>query len=192
MILAELKRYDPDGILVDVGCGPGYLIETIARSFPNLCLVGVDISEEMVQEASKNLSSLRIANQLSFRQGDIQELPFENSSLDFIVSTLSLHHWAEPKQAIQEINRVLKPGGQFLIFDLRRDSRRIFYWLLRFVQTFVLPSAIRRVNEPTSSVLSAYTPVELKGIISQTPFRHWSLKPGFGWLFIWGWKYKTQ
>ena len=180
------------GILVDVGCGTGYFIETIARSFPNLCLVGVDISEEMVQEASKNLSSLRIANQLSFRQGDIQELPFENSSLDFIVSTLSLHHWAEPKQAIQEINRILKPGGQFLIFDLRRDSRRIFYWLLRFAQTFILPSAIRRVNEPTSSVLSTYTPVELKGIISQTPFQRWSLKPGFGWLFIWGWKDETQ
>mgnify|MGYP001072125842 CR=1 FL=1 len=102
--------------------GLGYLVAEIAKSFPQLSIIGVDISEEMRQKATKNLFSLGLAEKVSFRQGDIQEFPFENNSLDFVVSTLSLHHWLEPKQALEEINRVLKPRGQFLIFDLRRDS----------------------------------------------------------------------
>ena len=128
LIVTELKRHNPDGILADVGCGPGYLIAVMAKSLPNLSIIGVDISQEMVQKAAQNLSSLGLAEKVSFRQGDIQKLPFEANSLDFVVSTFSLHHWSEPNQALHEIYRVLKPGGQFLIFDLRRDSRRLFYW----------------------------------------------------------------
>ncbi len=188
VIVGELKRHHPEGILADVGCGPGYLIATMAKSFPDLSIIGVDIAKEMLQKATQNLSSLGLAEQVSFRVGDIRELPFDNNSLDFVVSTLSLHHWSEPKQAIREINRVLKPGGQFLIFDLRRDGRRLFYWLLHFAQTFVVPAALRRISEPTGSVLSSYTPVELQALLSGTSFRECKIKPGLGWIFVWGHK----
>ena len=69
-------------------------------------------------------------------------------------STVSLHHWQNPKQALQELYRVLRPEGQVLIFDLRRDGRKFFYWLLRFAQTFVVPVALRRISEPIGSALS--------------------------------------
>ncbi len=187
-IVKELKRYNPDGILADVGCGPGYLIATIARSLPHLSIIGVDISQEMVQKAAHNLSSLGLAEKVSFRQGDIQTLPFEANSLDFVVSTLSLHHWSEPKQAVHEIYRVLKPGGQFLIFDLRRDSRWLFYWIIKFAQTFVIPSVMKRANEPTGSLLASYTPVELEALLSDTSFQQRKIKPGFSWIFVWGCK----
>ena len=158
----------------------------MVKSFPHVSIIGVDIAEEMVQKAAKNLSSLGLSDKVRFRQGDIQELPFETSSLDFLVSTLSLHHWSEPKQAMQEIDRALKPGGQFLIFDLRRDSRRLFYWLIRFAQIFILPSALKRINEPTRSLLASYTPVELEALLSMTSFKQWKIKLGFGWVFVWG------
>jgi ubiquinone/menaquinone biosynthesis C-methylase UbiE len=187
-VVNELKSHHPKGILVDVGCGPGYLIAAIAKSLPHLSIIGVDIAEEMVQKAARNLDSLGLAEKVSFRQGDIRALPFEANSLDFLISTLSLHHWSEPKQALQEIERVLKPGGQFLIFDLRRDSRRLFYWLIRFAQTFIIPSVMKRVNEPTGSLLASYTPVELEALLSETLFKRWQIKPGLGWLFVWGHK----
>lgn len=188
LIVGELKRYHPEGILVDVGCGPGYLITAIARALPHLSIIGMDIAEEMVQKATKNLSSLGLDEKVGFRQGDIQRFPFEDNSLDFVVSTLSLHHWSKPKQAIQEINRVLKPGGQFLIFDLRRDNRRIFYWLIRFAQTFILPAAMKRINEPTNSLLASYTPTELEALLPLTSFKQWRIKPGLAWVFVWGHK----
>ena len=186
MIASELKKRHPTGLMVDVGCGPGYLVADIARAFPHLHIIGVDIAEEMMQLATHNLSSLGFAERVSFRQGDVQELPFEDNAVDFVVSTLSLHHWPDPKQALEEIHRVLRPGGQFLIFDLRRDARRVFYWLLRFAKTFVVPTAIRRINEPVGSALSSYTPVESEALLSGTPFQQWTIKPGLAWMFLWG------
>lgn len=186
LIINELKKYNPNGVLVDVGCGPGYLIANIAKSFPSLSIIGVDISGEMGQKATKNISRLGLDKKVSFRRGDIQELPFEDSSLDFLISTLSLHHWSEPKQAIKEINRVLKPKGQFLIFDLRRDSQRLLYWILRFAQTFVLPSPMKGINEPTNSFLASYSPIELDALMSVSNVDEWKVKPGLFWVFIWG------
>jgi len=186
MIVAELKKHRPNGILVDVGCGPGYLVAIIEKSFPHLRIVGVDIAEEMIQLATSKLSSPSSSGRLEFRQGAVQRLPFQDDAVEFVVSTLSLHHWQNSKQALKEIYRVLKPEGQFLLFDLRRDSRRLFYWLLRFAQTFVVPAPLRRINEPTGSVLSSYTPAELEALLCETSFQEWKVKPGLGWIFVWG------
>lgn len=121
MFVNELKRHNPTGAIVDVGCGPGYLISFIAKKIPQAHIVGVDISEEMLSTASKNLSPLGFGEKVEFRKGESQSLSFENASVDNVVSTLSLHHWSDPKRAFQEIHRVLKPGGQFLVLDMRRD-----------------------------------------------------------------------
>jgi ubiquinone/menaquinone biosynthesis C-methylase UbiE len=185
-VVVELKKHHPKGSIVDVGCGPGYLVADIAEALPHLHVIGVDIAEEMIEVAARNLSSLGLSEQVEFRRGDAQNLPFEDNAVDFVVSTLSLHHWSDPRQALQEIYRVLKPEGQFLLFDLRRNGRRLFYWLLRFAQTFVVPAALRRINEPIGSVLSSYTPAELEALLSGTPFQQWRIKPGLGWMFVWG------
>jgi ubiquinone/menaquinone biosynthesis C-methylase UbiE len=188
LVVNELKKYKLTGVIADIGCGPGYLIAKLAHSLPEVSIIGVDISEEMVQKATQNLSALGFADRVSFRKGDIEALPFDTNLLDFAISTLSLHHWLDPRQALKEINRVLKPGGQFLIFDVRRDSWRFVYWLIRFVQMFIIPRAMGRINEPTNSLLAGYTPVEMKALLSATPFKQYRIKLGIGWLFIWGQK----
>lgn len=186
MLVRELEKYHPRGTIVDIGCGPGYLITVIAKAFPHLHVIGVDIADEMIEVASRNASSLGVGEQVEFRKGDIKKLPFEDDIVDFVVSTLSLHHWSDPKQALYEIHRVLRPEGQFLLFDLRRDGRRMFYWLFRFGQTLVVPAALRRINEPIGSALASYTPVELETLLSGTPFRQRGISSGSGWMFAWG------
>lgn len=185
-IIRELKKHHPQGVLADVGCGPGYLIASMVRSFPDLSIIGVDIAEEMLQKAAENLSSLGLAREVSFCQGDIHELPFEDDCLDFVVSTGSLHHWSEPTRAIKEVHRVLKLGGEFLIFDLRRDNPRLAYWIVRFVQVFIAPAALGRINEPTGSFLASYTPAELEALLPTIPFEEWWIQPGLVWVFVWG------
>jgi len=187
-IVRELRKYQPTGVLVDAGCGPGYLVAAIARVIPDLYIIGTDISQEMTEVATHNLSALRFGKRVEFRLGDVQNLPFDAASVDFVISTLSLHHWSDPALAFREICRVLKPGGQFLIFDLRRDCRRFFYWLVRFAQTFVVPSPMRQTNEPINSVLSSYTPDEVTAFVSELQLKQWQIKPRFGWLFLWGQK----
>ncbi|MFC1871727.1 class I SAM-dependent methyltransferase [Chloroflexota bacterium] len=188
IIIHELKRHHPQGMLVDVGCGTGYFLIDMARAFNDLKFVGVDISSQMVEKATGNITSSGFIERVSFRVGDILRLPFESNSIDFVVSTLSLHHWIQPSQGLEEILRVLKPGGQFLVFDLKRNSPRLAYWLVRFAQSLILPAALGRHNEPTSSFLASYTPVEIEALMKDTGFTTWRVRAGLFWLFVWGQK----
>ena len=82
-----------------------------------------------------------LAHRVDFRTGDNAYLPFADASLDLVVSTLSLHHWADPASVLNEVPRVLRPGGAFLIFDLRRDLGPLPWLLLWFVTHVVVPAS---------------------------------------------------
>jgi ubiquinone/menaquinone biosynthesis C-methylase UbiE len=139
----------------------------------------------MIRAAVASASGLGLSKRVEFRLGDVANLPMPEGTVDLAVSTLSLHHWTDPSRSLTEIHRVLKPGGQLLLLDLRRDPRRFFYWLLRFAQAVVVPSALRRVNEPLGSALSSYTPVELQALLASMPFEEWTMDDGAGWVFVW-------
>jgi ubiquinone/menaquinone biosynthesis C-methylase UbiE len=187
--VSELKRHDPRGTIADIGCGPGYLLEAIGKEFPGNRLMGIDISQEMVEKARANLALKGMGSRVEFRQGEAEALPFEGSSQDFLVSTLSLHHWSDLVKALEEFHRVLKPSGEVLIMDLRRDPRRLFYWLLLFGQNVALRAmgmgGITRINEPLGSLLASYTPGELEGIANGMPFEEFRVDGRLGWMYLW-------
>ena len=185
IIAGRLAGYHPTGILADIGCGPGYLALLIARKHPGLRVLGLDTAEEMIRAAEANASTLGLSGRLEFRQGAVAALPLPDGTLDFALSTLSLHHWSDPGGGLAEIHRVLKDGGQLLLFDLRRDSRRFFIWLLRFAQGIVVPEALRRANEPLGSLLSSYAVAEVEGLLARSPFKEYRIDGGAGWTFVW-------
>jgi ubiquinone/menaquinone biosynthesis C-methylase UbiE len=188
LVIKQLKRHRPQGTLLDAGCGPGYLALAIAQKFPQLKVTGIDISKEMLDLAKINLASSKCNLRVKFQQANVQQLPFENDSVDLAVSTLSLHHWSNPAQALQEIYRVLKPGGQLLIFDLRRDTPRILYYSIRCGQRFLAPAPIRRINGGVGSVWSSFTPSEMEKLLTSSPFRNGKIRKGWGWAYILGQK----
>jgi ubiquinone/menaquinone biosynthesis C-methylase UbiE len=104
-----------DATVLDVGTGPGVLLVELARRRPDLHLVGVDLSSDMVEAANRNLASL--GGRAEARVGDVTELPFPDRHFDLIVSSLSLHHWDRPDVAIAELGRVIRPGGRLCIYD---------------------------------------------------------------------------
>jgi ubiquinone/menaquinone biosynthesis C-methylase UbiE len=185
MVAGRLARCHPEGLLVDIGCGPGRLAILIAQRHPGLHIVGVDASDEMIRTATSNASSLGLNKRVEFRLGDVANLPMPDGVVDLAVSTLSLHHWSDPIRSLCEIHRVLKPGGQLFLFDLRRDPRRFFHWLLHFAQGVVVPSALRHANEPLGSAQSSYTLTEIQDLLASLPFRDWKIDGGAGWLFVW-------
>jgi ubiquinone/menaquinone biosynthesis C-methylase UbiE len=185
MIAGKLANYQPNGVLVDIGCGPGLLTMLIVQHQPGLHVIGIDASDEMVQTAANNATMLGFSNRADFRLGDVANLPISDSTVDFALSTLSLHHWSNPSRSLVEIHRILKPGGQLLLFDLRRDPRRVFYWLLKFAQGIVVPSGLRKIHEPLGSLLSSYTQAELQTLFIQLPFKEWKIESGAGWVFVW-------
>lgn len=186
----KLKKFAVEGTITDVGCGPGYLLQVVAREFPSNRLIGVDISKVMVDRAKANLGSMGFGERVDFKQGAADKLPFDDGTQDFVISTLSLHHWADPKLAFNDIYRVLKPGGQVLILDLRRDARRMFFWLIWFAQHVALRiigmGTMRRINEPTGSLLASYTSQEIREIVSNTNFSDCEFEGKLGWIYLWG------
>jgi ubiquinone/menaquinone biosynthesis C-methylase UbiE len=102
------------GTLIDLGSGTGYLSIEIAKRVPALNVYGIDLSKEMVKIARKHAEGVE---NVRFEIGNAADLPFEDDSIDFIVSTGSLHHWKKPAKVFDECYRVLKSGKEAWIYD---------------------------------------------------------------------------
>jgi len=183
-VIRQLKRYPLRGKVVDAGCGPGYLTFAVAGKFPLTEITGIDLSQEMLELAIVKSSHTNLNSRVRFLKADVQQMPFQNCSIDFIISTLSLHHWTDPKQALEEFHRVLKPAGRLMIFDLRRDAPHILFYMVYLVQRFLVPTSIHRVNGGIGSFWSSYTPTEIKILLIASSFKHWEICRGWGWLYV--------
>ncbi|MEM4389589.1 MAG: class I SAM-dependent methyltransferase [Candidatus Micrarchaeia archaeon] len=128
--LSRLAKIAKRGARVlDVGMGPGQLPIALARKRPDLKIVGMDISPDMVAIAREN--ALKSGARVNFLQGSASALPFPPSSFDLVFSTLSLHHWREPEKAFSEIRRVLRKGGKVVVWDVAADAPQCAYDRLR-------------------------------------------------------------
>jgi ubiquinone/menaquinone biosynthesis C-methylase UbiE len=100
----------PNDRVLDVGCGSGSMARLIARSFPQVEVVGVDLREQYLDFAEARARGEEIRN-LTFRRGDVFALPFADASFDVVWTKYLLQWLKEPKSALAELKRVTKPGG---------------------------------------------------------------------------------
>lgn len=98
------------GVVLDIGTGPGFLGLEMAK-ITNMKVVFVDISQDALAQVESAFNSLELDNEAEFVHADVQKLPFDNDSADFIMSRGSIWFWEEPEKGLKEIHRVLKPGG---------------------------------------------------------------------------------
>ena len=105
--------------VLEIGSGPGEVAIDIARRLPGGEVVGIDLAQAMVDHATDRARTNDLGSRLRFEVADAVAMPITEASIDVVVSTLSLHHWADPAAVFAEIGRVLRPGGVALIYDLR-------------------------------------------------------------------------
>jgi len=182
---AALKDH---GEAVDLGCGAGQLVMGMARQVPGLHVVGIDLSEKMLADARQSAQLAGLGDRVDFRLGNVEEIPFPDQSLDMVISTASLHHWSDPVKVLNEIDRVLKPGGAYYIFDLRRDMVLPFYLLLWFATQFIVPAALHKFNEPMGSRNASYTIRELVDLTRQSRLSGGQVTTGPIWIVLAGTK----
>lgn len=174
------------GEAADLGCGAGLLVVKLAQAAPGLRVTGVDLSNALLSEAFRHAAEAGLAHRVDFRTGDAAATPFADHSLDLVVSTLALHHWSDPVAVLNEVARILKPGGSFLIFDLRRDMAAPHYLLIQFATRCVVPRALRRIREPLGSRNAAYTLEEAAALARSSRLTGWHVARGALWLSIEG------
>jgi len=114
-----LLRIVPPLVVADLGAGEGLLSELLARRCKKV--IAVDNSEKIVEFGAKKAKKNGLKN-LEFRLGDLQNPPIEAGSVDLVILSQALHHAEEPAKAVLAAHRLLKPGGQVMILDLRKHQ----------------------------------------------------------------------
>jgi ubiquinone/menaquinone biosynthesis C-methylase UbiE len=102
--------------LLDVGCGPGNITADLATRLGTGSAVGIDLSEEVVALAREAYATPAHAN-LSFEVGNVYELDFATEQFDVVYAHQVLQHLGNPIAALEEMRRVLKPGGLLAVRD---------------------------------------------------------------------------
>jgi len=169
-----VDKIPADGKVLEIAPGPGYFSIELAR-LGNFQITGLDISKSFVEIARKNAAMAGL--NIDFREGNASAMPFEDDTFDFTFCQAAFKNFSEPVQAIAEMYRVLRPGGLGVISDLRRDASPAE------IEREVKGMRLGRINEmmvrwtfDQMLLKSAYSPEEMRQMISQTPFKKYDIQ----------------
>ena len=102
--------------ILDIGCGGGYNIKRFLEACPQGHVSGVDISEESVRK-SKSVNRIELGRRCDIRQGNVEQLPFEDAAFDLATAFETVYFWPDPAENFKEVRRVLKEGGRFAVIN---------------------------------------------------------------------------
>jgi len=113
-IANDVAATSMNGTILDLGSGTGYLAIEIAKKVPSIQVYGIDLSGQMVKIARGHAKGIDNAR---FILGNVAGLPFQDNSIDLMVSTGAFHHWKTPHVVFNECHRVLKTDQEAWIYD---------------------------------------------------------------------------
>jgi ubiquinone/menaquinone biosynthesis C-methylase UbiE len=145
------SSWRPESIL-DVGCGPGFLLEMLRK--PGVRLAGADISARMIGRARERLGS-----DADLRVADSEGLPWAAGGFDLVLCCLSFHHYPNPEIALSEMSRVLRKKGHLLLADPWVS------WPLR-------PMLNRLFRYGKGGDVKLYSRNEIEGMLGRTGFKN--------------------
>lgn len=124
---------------LDLGCGTATLSILLKQKQPNAVIVGIDGDAKILQIAKKKAHKAGV--DITFDEGMSFDLPYEDESFDRIVSSLFFHHLSRESKSetLREVNRVLKPDGEFHVADWGLPTSRLMRgasYLIQFLDGF--------------------------------------------------------
>jgi SAM-dependent methyltransferase len=131
------------GHVLDVACGPGVVTAAIAPAAASV--VALDATDAMLEKARARCARAKLENVL-FRRGDAEHLPFDEAQFDGVVTRLAVHHFANPQRALTEMFRVLRPGGTAVIVDVVSSEEQEESNLQNAIECLRDPSHVRMLR----------------------------------------------
>jgi ubiquinone/menaquinone biosynthesis C-methylase UbiE len=108
-----IANIQPNELAADIGAGTGFITEGLIKR--GMRVIVIDQSEDMIREMQKKFQN---NTKINYRKGDAESLPVEDESVDYVFANMYLHHVESPSVAVNEMVRILKPGGKLIITDL--------------------------------------------------------------------------
>lgn len=112
--LGALEPESGDRIL-DIGFGGGKAFEMLWERVPEAGLLGLDFSGDMVRRAERVYEQEIRSGRLALVEGDAARLPYEDASIDRVLTVNTVYFWSEPEAVFSEVRRVLRPGGRLVV-----------------------------------------------------------------------------
>ena len=132
----ELLRIEEGNIIADIATGTGLILPWLAEKDRKGEIIGIDISREMLRRAERRVRVSGM-NNFTIIRGDVERLPFRDSSIDRIISTFSLTTIPGYRESMDEMLRVMKDGGRGVILDTGKPKKA---WS-RFIHLLISPVA---------------------------------------------------
>jgi ubiquinone/menaquinone biosynthesis C-methylase UbiE len=111
-------------------------------------------------------------------------IPTTTGTFDLVLTVGALHSWTDPEAVLREIRRVLAPDGRIVIVDTRRDVPTWAWVAIKVAQRLLMPSALRRIDEPSTSIRAGYRAPELEWFAARAAFPAFRLSQGIAWLIL--------
>jgi ubiquinone/menaquinone biosynthesis methyltransferases len=133
-----IKKLPKTGAVLDLACGTGALSWAIWKR-TSLSVIGLDLSPGMLREAQKHSPTQPSKALPEFIEGAAEALPFASASFEAVSIAFGIRNVADRQAALQEMLRVLKPGGRLLILEFATPRNRLWRWLFRSYFSCMLP-----------------------------------------------------
>ncbi len=174
-----LKRVVAQGIrsgtILDVGTGPGIFPIFLSKSLPQVRLKGLDLSPVMVEIARRNAMEEGLEGRVEFMVGSAYRLPCEDRSIDLVLCINTLHHLNQPVRFFDEVSRVLKEDGGFVIVDFHRDTPFYLVGFFNLLWRLFFRGHPKAKDGFMESVQSSYTIEECMDFLKKSNLKGWKL-----------------
>jgi ubiquinone/menaquinone biosynthesis C-methylase UbiE len=142
----SLATIGPRARMLDIGCGGGRTIQTLAGMVPEGHVDGVDYAPASVAIARETNADLIAAGRVAVQHASVSRLPFADATFDFITAVETHYYWPDLSHDLREVRRVLAPGGQFLLVAETYKGRPMD-WLYRPVMRLMLRATYLSLDE---------------------------------------------
>ncbi len=127
-VTVDALRVKAGQSVLEIGCGPGEALALLAAKTHDARLHGLDRSDLMIARARARNRAAERSGRLTLHHGDSRQLPFPGGSIDVVFAINVAYFWTDARSMLHEIRRVLRPGGQLVLYVTARASMRLWFF----------------------------------------------------------------
>ena len=146
--------------ILDLATGTADLAIALAKCNPQAHIIGMDISEKMLEIGKEKVSKKGLANQIELRLGDAATLPYESNTFDAVTVAFGVRNFENLERGLSEIHRILKPNGQAVILEFSMPERFPIKQLYTLYFKHLLPAIGKAVSKDGNAY--SYLPLSVE------------------------------
>jgi len=174
--IRELTKENPQ-LILDIATGTGDFAIAAAKKMKPKKIIGLDISEKMMEIGAQKVAKMNLQSIISFEIGDCEALRFESNYFDATLTGFGVRNFENLQNGLQEIVRVLKPGGKAFILEFSKPEKFPIKQLYNFYFKNILPSIGKMFSKDTAAY--SYLPDSVDAFPFGQAFVNEATKAGF-------------